>query len=104
MDDEPRRDAVTTDCRVGHRKPTVKINRERKTVAFSRHAVEQLRDRRVGQWDTYQGAGEAFTYLHTWIRFDLNRRCGRDGDEGNLPIDDEGQVEEAVAAFARMQG
>ena len=57
-------------------RPTIEIEGHRKVVAFSRHAIEQLRDRRVQRWDTYHGAAEAFTYVSTWRRFDLVQSAG----------------------------
>jgi hypothetical protein len=52
-------------------KPKVLIDNNEYIVAFSRHAVERICERCVGQYDHYAGAGDAFAFLSSCSKFDV---------------------------------
>ena len=52
-------------------KPKVVIDDNEYIVAFSRHAVERICERCVGQYDHYAGAGDAFAFLSCCSKFDV---------------------------------
>lgn len=52
-------------------KPKIIIDDNEYIVAFSRHAVERISERCVGQYDQYAGAGDAFAFLSDCLKFDV---------------------------------
>ena len=52
-------------------KPKIVIDESEYIVAFSRHAVERISERCVGQYDQYAGAGDAFAFLSNCSKFDM---------------------------------
>ena len=50
--------------------PKVRFDGRDYIVAFSRHAIERITERTVGDWRSYLGAGDAFAFLAQCVYFE----------------------------------
>lgn len=58
--------------------PSVRLDGKDWIVAFSRHAIERICDRAVGDWKSYAGWGDVFGFLHNCLYFEPLRLSKRD--------------------------